>query len=144
MKPRELVPARVGMPFHLMFWSLALVLLVACCSASLAETSARSAVNVIGDTVDASYALAVQGCKDLEGEAMAAGESGVRTAADTQQTIVEISTRCHKITDAFDEIRAFHEQAIALIEDGEYERALAAIQQVREAWVTLKERTGTP
>lgn len=135
---------RMHLPAMSLSLSVLLVLLVACCGGSVSEASARSAINVMTDTVDTSYALAMQGCQDLEGEAMTEGETGKRSAVDTETAIASISARCHKVRDAFEEIRAFHEQAIVFANGGQYEQALYAIQKVREAWQTLRERTDTP
>lgn len=135
-------PLRV--PFYTLAASFVLVLLVACCSSSVTEVAARSALNIIADTVDPSYQLAVQGCKDLQDLTMREGEAGKRTAVSTETEINAISARCHKMVDAFDEIRRFHEQGVQYVEDGRFEQALTEVDKAREAWRTMRERTDTP
>lgn len=124
--------------------SFVLVLLVACCTSSVNEASARSALNIIADTVDPSYQLAMQGCADLEDQVMREGEAGKRTATSAETEIANISARCHRVADAFDEIRLFHQEAIELVNGGHYDEALTVITKAREAWRTLRERTAAP
>jgi len=133
-----------------MFLRLAMMLalfLITCCvpgSSSTAELRARTALNALADVVDPAYDLAMLGCRDLEDRVMREGEAGQRSAVSTETTIAAISQRCHKVRSAFDELRAYHEQAVQLVMRGDYEQALAILQQTREAWQTLRERTIDP
>jgi hypothetical protein len=136
---------RLPLPFFSLLLSLVLVLLVMCCGGmSINEARARSAINLITDSVDTSYALAMQGCQDLEGQIMSAGESGAQTAAATESSLARVQARCHAVRDGFEEIRRFHEQAIMYANTGQYDQALSAIEKVRESWQALAQKTGKP
>lgn len=104
------------------------------------ELRARTALDAIADIVDPAYQLAMQGCVQLEDQAMTLGELDARTPAQTEAAIGAISSRCHVTRDAFDKIRSTHDQAVAYVEDGKFDQALQQLEEMREAWRLLRER----
>lgn len=110
---------------------------------ALAEVHARAALDMARDFVDPAYELAVRACKDQQTAVyLVALDGGDMKAA--RGKLESIQARCKKATDAFDEIREWHDAASALVEDGRIDDAEHLIDQIKEALRTLLERTNAP
>lgn len=110
---------------------------------ALAEVHARGSLDMVREFVDPAYELAVRACKDQQTAVyLAALDGGDMKAA--RGKLESIQARCKRATDAFDEIREWHDAASALVEDGRVDDAEHLIDQIKEALRTLLERTNAP
>lgn len=112
-------------------------------SSQLTEQKARTAVNLYAELVDPVYEVAMRGC--IAREASIVGDDlDHRTSAELAQIEAELvkpSARCHALADAFELIRTLHTHAREHVEAGKYDDALRVVDEIRQAWRELRERT---
>lgn len=123
---------------------LAISALAACfgSGAQLTEQQARTSLNVYADIIDPVYEVAMQACIDRQDQL--AGDLTTRTLAELQAIeakVAEVSARCHRVRDSFDLIRSLHARARASLEAGQVDEALHIVEEIRQAWRELRERT---
>lgn len=106
------------------------------CARGPTETRVRSALDLLADVVDPSYALAMDGCIAREEDAVRRAEAGSDKAGEEYR---QISARCHVVRAAFESIRKSHGRAAEFVEQGDYARAEDELDQVRAAWRALDE-----
>lgn len=103
-----------------------------------ADTHVRTTLNVLADVIDPAYELAMQGCILRQDQEMREGESGKQSATQTEDALAVIIARCYQVRDAFELMRARHDEARALVEAGKLEQAQKQLEEIRGAWRSLR------
>jgi prophage DNA circulation protein len=115
---------------------LALIALTLTACAST-EQRTRTALETVGAVVDPAYEAAMSGCAakaDALVEELRA--HGFKQAyQDARDKLVE---RCGKTRDAFEVIRALHDEAAKLVEAGKLKEARDVLAKLLSAWAALK------
>jgi hypothetical protein len=120
--------------------------LATCCTqratAGPADARVRSALDVFALVVDPAYAFAVDACIAREALVADQVEAG-KTAIDAATAeLRNIRARCQATRRTFDSIRANHDRARELVEDGQLEEAERQLEQVRREWTELQTTGG--
>lgn len=118
-------------------WLVVALLLLSSCAQATADARIRSALDVLADVIDPASQLAAQGCIAAQETEVSEAEAGRTTAAQAGERIQRIRVRCRALRDAFDAMRARHDQARRLVEQGALEQAAHVIDEIRAEWRQL-------
>lgn len=119
--------------------ALALAVSTACCAAQTADARVRSALDLLADVIDPSYALAMQGCIARQDQIMTAGERDDLPAADVDSALHVVTVRCNRVRTAFETMRQQHDRAREIVGRGQVDEAQHAVDEIRALWSALQE-----
>ncbi len=104
----------------------------------------EGALDMTARAVDPSYKYAMEACAvrdtqltDIIEQKLGEPE-GAKAASDAERDLNALRDRCERTKDAFETIRAAHEEAIKLVEEGYPERAEVLLGQINDGWDLLK------
>lgn len=110
------------------------LMLTSCSGGRLGSAQLASALNVAAVPVNASYAAAYAVCEETQEALVVQVEKGEHKRAEVQPQIDRIRARCARVMEGYEELRALHEQALALVRSGKIEQAEAAAARLAEEW----------
>ncbi len=104
----------------------------------------QGALDMTAIAVDPSYKYAMDACAVRDTQltdivTQKIGEPGAsKEAADAEHALNALRDRCERTKNAFESIRAAHEEAIRLVQEGYPERAEVLLNQIKDGWDILK------
>lgn len=105
------------------------------------DTQVRTSLDVLADIIDPAYQVAMRSCRERGELAMNDGEAGRATGAETEAAVATIVARCHRVANAFEAIRLYHDEAVGRVEAGELVEAERLVERIRDVWRSLREDT---
>lgn len=118
--------------------AVAAIHMTGCKTQGTADARVRSALDAFAVVVDPAYSFAVDACATRQEHVAEEVEAGRLKPAEADVVLRPIRARCHATRQAFDAIRASHDQAAQLVEDGELQKAEAVLDDIRARWLELK------
>lgn len=109
-----------------------------CAAAGTQEARVRTALEVLHDVIDPAYDFADQACTARERQAVERYEKPPHDP-QAKADYYAIKSRCVDTREAFRAMRAAHDRAAALLEQGDVRDAALEIERVRETWRAFEE-----
>lgn len=115
-----------------------LLLTPACKGRGGSEGEIRGSLNLVARTVDPAYDFAVDACLARQNLIVDAVEHKQIGTLEGDRQIAAVRVRCDRARATFDLIRRSHDEARRLIDDGQLEAAQRKLDEIIEAWRSLK------
>ncbi len=123
------------------FLGLFLYNLVGCGPSTIngAESTLRSALDAIGDTVAPTSQLARKVCLDRMEAEKEQVKAGKQTTSQAEEKIRAIEERCDVLRDTFAQIRIAHSEATDMVEAEVWTQATAKLEEIKQKLAKLRE-----
>lgn len=113
-------------------------------SPQTADSRARGALTMLAAAIDPAYAVAMEGCAELEFAQVDLVKRGLQSTTKADAVLAPIRQRCDTTRGVFDSIRKAHDRAASFVERGYIADAEHEIDNARKLWGELVTRAVSP